>query len=423
MSMKTVIVALLVSAISLNVFAGTLQEKGMATVPYSGWSGVVAKVRATAMTKAKINAVERYIANTSAAEQRNYDAVRSKIIAHIDRYVLSSSILSASKDKEAKTYTIVISADLNISRLDNALQANTAVSNTSQSQRSYITFIFVAREQSNIKTFNNEIVKRHNITTSKNGAATKAQTDTRKADASRAKHDRSATNVSENGIDTQAQLNGKEAYASETNHNRRAASVSDSRSNEGTQTNTKMAYTSALHATAVNVTGGSVTRRADDITYRVTRSNIINDVISNALSQAGYKVVDAAFLAQRTHGLLSIRAFEHDFGQGNDISARTLANAAQAVQESHVSYLAYGTLDVGIQDTDPTTGLTRVYVDVTAKVYDLTGLFPITVAAVGPMQYAGLGPNAAVARINALKLAAGKAATRLVAEMDAKGIK
>lgn len=423
MSMKTVVVALLLSAISLNGFAGTLQEKGMATVPYGGWMGLTAKVRATALDKAKINAVERYIAHTSAAEQQNYDAVRSRIAAHIDRYVLSSSTLSAAKDKDAKTYTLVISAEVNVSRLDDALQANTAVANTSQTQRSYITFVFVAREQGSIQTFNNQVVQRRSRTVSESVAATGTRADAANSYASETRHDRGATDVSENGIDTQAQLGAKEAYASETHHNQRAANISATKANAGVRINTAMGSTSTVHGTVVNAVGGSVTQRANDVTYQVTRSGAVNDVISNALSQAGYQVVDAAFVAQRTNGLLNIHAFEHDFGHGNDISAQTLQRAAQGVQEVHIPYLAYGTLDVGIQDTDPTTGLTRVYVDVTAKLYNLTGMFPVTVAAVGPVQYAGLGPNATVARINALKLAAGKAATSLVAEMDAKGIK
>jgi hypothetical protein len=64
-----------------------------------------------------------------------------------------------------------------------------------------------------------------------------------------------------------------------------------------------------------------------------------------------------------------------------------------------------------------------VYVSVTGKVLSLKRRFPKTIAAVGPVQFAGLGPDQTVAKRNALILASEKAAKQLTAQLRAKGIK
>jgi len=94
----------------------------------------------------------------------------------------------------------------------------------------------------------------------------------------------------------------------------------------------------------------------------------------------------------------------------------------QGLQAAQIPYLALATLDVGLPDTDPATGLARVYVTVTGKVVDVTGRFPRTLASVGPEQFAGTGPSSDVAQTNALKLAADKAARELVSQVNVVGV-
>ena len=406
MSIRKWVIVPLLCVLSTAAWAGVVKEKGMAHVPYGSWSGVDAKVRATALKKAEINALDRYIANTSGSEERNYSALRSRMIHHLERFILSTSTVTSSRDKETRTYTLVISASLNVYTINNALQANSAVANTSRAQRSYITFIFVARQQNSVTSFGANQFARKTVNSGARGSERSSTTGHSKS--------YSTANRHVNGLDMAAQTQTQQGYAS--SHHNDQSSRATSESERHRTYNQSSRATITLHST------GHVTHRADVTLYRIRRSGTIDDVISNILSQAGYQVVDAKFIAARTHNRLNVSAFEKEFGRGNDISQTTLANAAQAAQEVHVPYLAYGTLDVGLQSVDPATGLKRVYVEVTAKVYNLSGLFPITVAAVGPVQYAGVGPNAAVARTNALKLAARKAAQKLVAEMDAKGV-
>ena len=87
-----------------------------------------------------------------------------------------------------------------------------------------------------------------------------------------------------------------------------------------------------------------------------------------------------------------------------------------------VPYVALGTLDLGLIDTDPQTGLFRAVITVNARLLNVAEAIPETVASVGPTQYSGKGPTEDEARTNALKLAATSAARELSSQMNSAGI-
>ena len=67
--------------------------------------------------------------------------------------------------------------------------------------------------------------------------------------------------------------------------------------------------------------------------------------------------------------------------------------------------------------------MARVAVTVNARVLDLSQQIPDTIASVGPVQYAGVGPSEDEARTAALKLAASSAARELTAQLTNLGVK
>ena len=140
-------------------------------------------------------------------------------------------------------------------------------------------------------------------------------------------------------------------------------------------------------------------------------------------STAGFEVVDAEYLADETDGLVDVERFIEDFKYGDDITGKTRRDAVKGCRSVDVMFFSIGTLDVGMKDKDPVSGLTRVFVSVTGKIMSLKKRFPKTVASVGPIQYSGLGPDQTVAKRNALKLAAERAAKELTAQLRAKDIK
>lgn len=149
-------------------------------------------------------------------------------------------------------------------------------------------------------------------------------------------------------------------------------------------------------------------------------TNYVNTTVSGIFASAGFDVVDAAFIEPE---LLNIKAMEGDYTTGNDLQPQTLRSLASGLQKAGVPYMALTTMDIGIRDKDPATGLTRVYVTVTGKVLDLQGRFPRTVSSVGPVQYAGTGPTEDVATTNAMRQAAMTAARELVSQINTVGVR
>ena len=170
-----------------------------------------------------------------------------------------------------------------------------------------------------------------------------------------------------------------------------------------------------------STTGGSSERKADKVAYAVTSAQDIDAAMGEALSTAGYEVVDYGDVVSECGGA-EPSDIRDEFSQSDDMSRTTRKHAIKGARECEVSYFATGTIDVGLRDVDPITGNQRVYVSVRGQVWDITRRLPKKVASVGPVQFAGLGPDQKVAQRNALILASKEAAQNLVNQMNAKGL-
>lgn len=346
--------------------AKTVSEKGMATVSYSFWSPG-ASGRQAALTKAKVNALQRYVADSNDAMSRMFEAREAQFTANINNYVLDTTVLSAEQDKSAKTYTVVVRADIDADRLMNDLGSGAAsASDVAARAHQTITFLFVARQQSSVQSFNAKVYQR---------------TDT---------HNGMSHNTDE----------GESIHS----HNI-ATSASESRDTVATTT-----------------TGGSVTRKAAKVDWQLANTDQINTIVTGIFSNAGYDVVDADQVQGASNGLLNVTAVQQAYSHGNDLPPNIQVNTTRGVQQAGVRYLALGTLDIGMPSTDPVSGNQRDYVTVTAKLYDVSGRFARTVASIGPVQFAGLGPDPSVAQTNALQQAARQVAQQMVDQLNNKGI-
>lgn len=347
---------------ALPAFAQLVRVQGVGNVAYKGWGGPSLKVKQQAVVDAKVNALNRYASKFTQAKRLNYEKIKEKIKKSIDLYVTDYTIVDEEVDKKAKQYRVVIQASIDASLIEVELQKISAVENVPEDQKSYITYVFVAREQRRVKSYDKRQTKR----------------------------------VVKSGLEEHEEIESVDEGA-----------VSLSAKN---------------NKDSMITTGGSAIQKADDIEYDVTNTSEINTAMSNVFSTAGYEVVDADYVEEETEGLLDVGRFKEDFRYGSDISGRTKRNAVKGLRSIDITLIAIGTLDIGMKDKDPVSGLTRVYVSVTGKILSLKRRFPKTVASVGPVQFSGLGPNETVAKRNALKLAAEKAANDLVAQLRMKGI-
>lgn len=377
MQMIRSILLVALAAFALAASAQVQQSRGKASVNYQGWS-VSADDKARATQAAQLKAVEFYYAEAGESESENFDAVREKILANPDRYILETTVLAEEDNKDKKQYTSTVRVSLNVANLRNLVKANSAVAKAGAGEKSPLAFVFVSRQVASVKSFDDRVFKR--VDESVKGSVSES--------------------TSQNGVEGESLSGGQ------------------IKTNASTASRTDV----AANRTRTIETGGSTVKRSSEATYRLIPSANLNQVFSSTFTRAGFSVKDAAFIEPLTNGQFKVANVEADYQSGNDLKSTTLQSIASGMRAAHVPYAALGTLDVGAADKDPATGLVRVSVTVNAKIYDMTQAIPDTKASVGPVQYAGVGPSEDEARGNALKQAATNAARELTSQVTAQRV-
>ena len=375
---KKFLVCSLAAFLASSALAQVQQAKGKATVTYQGREAS-ADDKARATLAAQLKAVEFYYAEAGQSEAENFDAIREKIVANPDRYILDTTPLAEEEVKDKKQYTVTVRVALNVANLRNAVKSNSAVVKGGTAARSPLAFMFVSRQVDSTRSFDDRIYKRED------------QKANIKAD----------VQVSEKGSEGESLGRGKIS----------------------TNASTSSKVSGSMQHTASIETGGSTTRRASESTYRLLPSANLAQVFSSNFTRAGFKVSEAAMVEPYTDGQFKVAAVEEDYKSGMDLKPATLASLVRGMRVAQIPYVALGTLDVGMADTDPNTGLMRVAVSVNAKLLDISQTIPDTIASVGPVQFAGVGPTEEEARGNALKLAANNAARELTSQITNLGVR
>jgi hypothetical protein len=383
MQIIRLITAIALFALTSTATAQTVSAKGIGNVSLNG--ELTSEVRSEAVREASINALDRYFAESNQMNAKNYDLIRDDMVAEIEKFVLSVAVLSEDidgqsidtmRDATSGLYTVVVRADINTNRVNNELTSQSVIANTADRDKSLLTFVFVARQQASVQSFDDKVYARTDV---------------------QAKMDASA--------------NIQNRITESENITANSVSLNDSQNVDASAN---------LNSTVAVTSGGSTTTKADVIQWDVTRASEINSVMIEVFTNAGYEVVEAEYLEEESGGLINLADVRADYGTGNDLSSETKRNITTGVRNLDIPYVALGTLDVGMKSTDPASGLTQVHVTVAAKVLDVSGRFPRTASSVAPVQFAGLGKDETVARTNALNLAAEAAAKQLTDQLNAR---
>lgn len=381
---------LLLLAVTLQTTAQVQQARGQFSIVYKESIGVFDKkevptaAKQKAREEATLKAVEAYFAEAGQSESANFEVIRRKINEDRGRYILDSTVISELDNTKDFQYSVVVRVSLNVANLRNAIQATSAVSTAADGEKSAMSFVFVSRQTDTTKSFDDRVYKRQEASSQITGGVSSK-------DAFREKT-------------TEGESIGKSQISTQGSITRE--------SNQSTNTTEKAVVTSE--------TGGSTVRRASESTWRILPSANLNQVFISKFSQAGYDVIEAALVESTVFKVANI---ESDYKSGNDLQPQTLRSIAAGMRENQIPYIALGTLDVGLANKDPQTGLMRVAVTVNAKVWDVTKAIPRTRLAVGPVSYAGVGPTEEEARGRALKSAAENAAQELSSRMTTMGLR
>ncbi|WP_158905909.1 hypothetical protein [Burkholderia sp. L27(2015)] len=355
---------MLLMAASQTAFAGVAQIRGKVVVPYSTglFAGTPdASSNAAALHAAKLAAWDLYTARFNDAKMKIYLVNKEKFVGNIDEFVKNLAIVDQQVDAGTHTLNMVVRAEVNETAVDSILDSTSVASRQGTGSGSTLVFLFLAREATKAKTFDPRVAKVTKIDSSKASMEKAVDSD-----------------------DTEAS-GSKNSDIEETTY------------------------------------GGSVERKRSLVTYEVTSPEDVTAAMSDVLDTSGFEVASYDDVATNCGGVDRSIVMK-EFSASDDMSPQTRRSVINASRQCGAFLFATGTIDVGVQDTDPVSGNKRVYVSVRGQVWDIRQMLPRKVASVGPVQFAGLGPDDDVATRNALNLASRAAAKALVDQLNAKQI-
>jgi len=168
-------------------------------------------------------------------------------------------------------------------------------------------------------------------------------------------------------------------------------------------------------------TGGNTVVQADQSEYAVSSPDDMNAATLQIFSDNGFDVYDYADVSAECSGIAPEKLYA--VFKTEQTLPRDLRKAAfDAARSCSVNTFAMGTLDVGIKQMDPVSGMVQVSVSVNSQVFDINSRLPKVIASVGPTHYSGLGPDETVATRNALTKSAQEAANAISDQLKSKGI-
>ena len=315
-----------------------------------------------AIEDAKKDAWNKYTTRFNPARMKQYIANRGAVESQMDLLMQNVQVVDETIDKDLKKVTVIVRANINKIALDAILSNVSTAGITDSGEGSELVMIFLAREATTTTQFD---AKRTEIV--KNDSA----------------------------------MSAEESIAGSS---------------------TSMASSESRSAIAKSTTGGSTTQRSDKIIYDVRSAESVDVAVANVFDNAGFEPTEYISIVDDCGGP-EMEEFQAQLRDKDEIERKTRKAAFDAARDCEVPYWGMGTLDVGTKDIDPVSGNTRVFVNVRVKIYSLLGKRSKRVASIGPVQYAGLGPNQTVATNNALLLAGEAAAKTIVDKLNSKGVR
>lgn len=370
MSLKAFLAVLPMAALFIGsaACADIVSEKGVGTLSIDHRKPTPAEYQ-TVLRQAESNALDQYIAENDGAKQRIYDAARPQIMNSLDKVVLNVTVLAETYDKVSKTYTLAVRVDINQNVLENFLGGFTPTASNGPD----IALVFMSRSRSSVQKFDDRVYQR---------------TDSQSAE----------------GCKTSTSVKTKEGE-------------SVRRHSVGTTGSATTDDSIDCHSKDVTETGGSTTTKANKVEWAVAEAADFDQQITGDMTDSGYNLVLSEYVNQ-----IDLTAIRNDYSRGTDLAPQTLRGMVQSVKAAGLSFVLMGTMDVGMPDVDPVTGNRRIFVTINARLLDLTGAYPRPVAAIGPIQYSGLGPDDQVALTQATKSAADDVAKTMINHLSVKGV-
>ena len=155
----------------LSLSAQAVEIKGQVSYPYKGkvFSGKPSdKDKMEAVKQAKLVALKKFSTGFSISEQKLYASIERDVLANPDKYIANYRVVAEEVNTNLKTLNLVVRVDINDSLMLSEMHKNSPKQPVIQGDGSLFASLFVAREISESKIFD----ERRTQITQKSTAAT-----------------------------------------------------------------------------------------------------------------------------------------------------------------------------------------------------------------------------------------------------------
>tara|TARA_B100000925_G_C22004300_1_gene472840 strand:- start:1689 stop:2813 length:1125 start_codon:yes stop_codon:yes gene_type:complete len=355
---------------SYNLLSQTVTEKGIGTVKLDRSTcrdGQPAdrKKQLNAIEKAKISAWEKYTSTFTSEKISTYENLSSS--SPHKEFIIDYVVLSSDCSKSDRTFTVVIRANINEAKLNNALRSSSGSSQTQKNlQGQGIVVLVVPRKTTEAKSFDARVTKQ---------------------------------SMTKNSLEADEII------------------VADENSTSITESSTQRQSVT---------TGGSTSSKATQRTYEIGDINDANAQINNVLAPLGMRTFNAARLesmAQRYGYEPFLNEVLNQFsGKAGDLGANIspqkqneIIDIIIDVGQGRLNYFLLGTVDYSVPRDDPDTGAKKSDVLVNIQLFRIDDFFGAeSVASVGPEIKSAFGETDVLAQTAALKKAFVEATNSLI---------
>ena len=359
---------------SYNLLSQTVTEKGIGTVKLDRSTcrdGQPAdrKKQLNAIEKAKTSAWVKYTSTFNSEKISAYDKWFSSDVPRspIKEFIIDYVVLSSDCSKSDRTFTVVIRANINEAKLNNALRSSSGSSQTQKNlQGQGIVVLVVPRKTTEAKSFDARVTKQ---------------------------------SMTKNSLEADELI------------------VADENSTSITESSTQRQSVT---------TGGSTSSKATQRTYEIGDINDANAQINNVLAPLGMRTFNAARLesmAQRYGYEPFLNEVLNQFsGKAGDLGANIspqkqneIIDIIIDVGQGRLNYFLLGTVDYSVPRDDPDTGAKKSDVLVNIQLFRIDDFFGAeSVASVGPEIKSAFGETDVLAQTAALKKAFVEATNSLI---------
>jgi len=345
---------------SSAVIADTYKE--IAKVNYKKFKGTAKQeVVDQAMFEACSKAILKYANTFDDAKYENFLKIKNKIENNLYEYV-NCTLIEDEQDKKAKTYTVVVKAQIMTKAFNAVINQSSSISDTDSLDKSEIAFAFFAREIDEAKSFKTKTFERTDTSTSED--------------------------------------------------------TSEIAATDGTET----VISGSTETSDTSTAGGSSVTKSDQLVYASypDGTDQFIDAMLEFFNKANYDLIDLYDINDEVADLYD--EMIEEFGFEGTTSRRTLSKINKILQEEEISYFVYGTLSLGQKEIDQSTGNNLTKASISGTIFDLTGKRAKRISSIAPQVVSGLGTTQDESRRLAIANSAKQSSDILINILNKRGI-